>query len=405
MSDTSPSTTAPASSHAGPPAAALPAAPSGKAGYLVIAGVVGAAVLAWFLFRPAPAKEALPSAAITVEGDTVTLAKDAPHWQYLTVAKAEEGPPLKPLPVPGRVEFDEARSASVGAPLAGRIEKVLVRFGDRVKQGQRLLSVRSAAYADLDRELASAREEVLVKKRVVERIADLVKLQAAPEKEKLAAEAELKEAELALKAAQAKQSSLSVSADGDNLFWVTAPRNGTIVEFDVFASQEVGPDRDKPLMRISDLGEVLVIGDMAERDASDLKPGMQAQVQTELGSGPRVGTIERISEVVDPRRHTVEIRIRVQNEDRSLRPNAFVEVTPGVDESARFVRVPSEAVVTEGDHSVVFVQSAAGKMSQTTVALGRARDGLVEVRKGLAPGTPYVSKGALLLLNQVDLAR
>ena len=382
------------------------AEPTPTPGWLVPAGLAAAvAVLAlagWLLSR-GPEKAAVGPATITVQGEAVTIAPNAPQWQYLQISAAEEGPPLQPLPVPGRVEADENRSASVGAPLEGRVEQVLVRFGDRVKKGDKLFSVRSAAWADLDRELASAREEVQVKKRVLERLGELVRLQAAPEKEQLAAEAELKEAELALKAAQAKRSSLAVSSEGDNLFWVTAPRDGTIVEHDVFASQEVGPSRDKPLMRISSLGEVLVIGDVAERDAADMQPGAVAEVHT--GTVQRQGTVERVSEVVDPRRHTVEVRIRVKNEDRVLRPNAFVEVTPGVDLSARFVRVPSEAVVTEGEKSVVFVQSGSGALVQTTVRPGRSREGLVELRSGLSPGQKYVSRGALLLLNQVDLSK
>ena len=204
-----------------------------------------------------------------------------------------------------------------------------------------------------------------------------MKLQAAPEKERLAAEAELKEAELALKAAQAKQASLAVAAEGDNLFWVTAPRAGTVVELDVFASQEVGPDRDKPLLRISDLDEVLVIGDVPERDA--LGPEARAcrrEMQTELGTVARDrhggAHLARWSTRSG---HTVEVRIRVQNEDRVLRPNAFVEVTPGVDESARYVRVPSEAVVTEGEQlGGLRAERPAGAMVRTPVTLGpRAR--------------------------------
>ena len=382
-----------------------PSSPSSPMRWVVLVGVIAAlAVAASLLFR-SPAKGAVAEAsAVKVDGELVIIAKGAPQWQYLEVLTAALGTAIKPLPVPGRVEFDENRSASVGVPLPGRVENVLVRFGDRVKRGQKLISVRSGAFADLDREMASAREGVEVKKRVLDRLTDLVKLQAAPEKEQIAAAAELKEAELQLKAALAKHNSLSVSSDGDNLFWVTAPRDGTVVEHDVFVSQEVGPDREKPLLRISDLGEVLVIGDVAERDAGDLKPGQEVDIVSELGSKVKQGVIERVSEVVDPRRHTVEIRIRVKNEDRYLRPNAFVEATFSVDPNAQYIVVPSEAVVTEGERAMIFVQNANGTLRRTPVKPGRGRDGQVEIRSGLEAGTKFIGKGALLLLNQVDLA-
>ncbi len=378
---------------------------SGPLRWGVGAAVIAALAIAAYFGLKGPAKAPAAEAnGVKVDGELVIIAKGAPQWQYLEVLTAAMGTAIKPLPVPGRVEFDENRSASVGVPLPGRVENVLVRFGDRVKKGQKLISVRSGAFADLDRELASAREGVEVKKRVLDRLTDLVKLQAAPEKEQIAAAAELKEAELQLKAALAKHSSLSVSSDGDNLFWVTAPRDGTVVEHDVFVSQEVGPDREKPLLRISDLGEVLVIGDVAERDAGDLKPGQEVDIVSELGSTVKQGVIERVSEVVDPRRHTVEIRIRVKNEDRFLRPNAFVEATFSVDPNAKYIVVPSEAVVTEGERAMIFVQNENGTLRRTPVKPGRARDGSVEIRTGLEPGTKFIGKGALLLLNQVDLA-
>ena len=67
-----------------------------------------------------------------------------------------------------------------------------------------------------------------MKKRIVERLHDLLALKAIAEKESLAAEAE-EEAQLTLRAAEAKRRSFSVARGGDNLFWVSAPRTGTIV--------------------------------------------------------------------------------------------------------------------------------------------------------------------------------
>lgn len=348
--------------------------------------------------------ESRPSPGPVVEGQSVHLPPDGPQWQYIELAVATEAPMLAPLPAPGRVELDERRTASLGTPLAGRVDQVRVRLGDRVKAGERLFSVRSADFADLEREVRSAETEVASKQRVADRLRELVELQAAPEKELQAAEAELHQARLALRAAQAKQSSLSVSADSDNRFWVTAPRAGTVVELDVVAHQEVTPERDRPLVRLSDLDEVLVIADVQEGDAEDLREGQPALVRTQSGAVERRGTVERISEVVDPRRRTVEVRLRVANEDRALRPNAFVEVIPEGGAETKRVRVPATAVVTNGARSVVFVAREAGRLERVPVLTGRRRDGEVEVRQGLEPGSRYVARGGLLLENTIELA-
>jgi acyl-CoA dehydrogenase len=68
------------------------------------------------------------------------------------------------------------------------------------------------------------------------------------------------------------------------------------------------------------------------------------------------------------------------------------------------VRVPAEAVVSHGEQSVVFVTREAGRLERIPVTVGRRGGGEVELRSGLEPGTRYVAKGALLLLNQLQLA-
>ena len=347
-----------------------------------------------------PAKEP----AMTVEGGGINLTPDAPQWRYVELAVAKKGPALQPLPIPARVDLDGKRTSSLGAPLAGRVEQVLVRLGTRVAAGDKLFSVRSGAYADLTREREAAAAQVTVRQRLLDRQKELYELKASAQKEVLAAEAELTEAELALKAADAKRRSLQVVAEGDNLFWVRAPRGGTVVDIDLFAGQEVTPDRDKPLMQLSDLTEVLVIADVPEADVSELSVGESMSIEAQPGGTPRSCVVEYISEVVDPRRRTVEVRARAQNTDRALRPNAYVEVVVIPEAAPVVIRVPDTAVVTEGTHSVVFVAKSPGRLEAVTVLAGRRRDGETEIRQGLAEGDRYVAKGGLLLLNQVALA-
>jgi cobalt-zinc-cadmium efflux system membrane fusion protein len=346
-----------------------------------------------------------PAEALKADGSGVSLPEGAPQWKYVELAVAAEQAPLTPLPVPARVDLDEKRTSNVGVPLAGRVEAVAVRLGTRVKAGDLLFSVRSGAFADLDREAEGARAQVLVKRRVLERLKELYELKSTAQKDVLTAEAELHEAELALKAAESKQRSLQVEARGDNLFWVKAARAGTVVDLDVFSGQQVTPDRDKPLLRLSDLDEVLVIADLPQADVIDLHIGQAVTIQLQSGAlTPREGVIEYISEVVDPRRRTVEVRARALNADRLLRPNSFVEVVVANDGHHTVVRVPDQAVVTQGSRSVVFVATNPTRLQPVTVVTGRRSGGETEIHSGLDAGMRYVSHGALLLLNQVQLS-
>ncbi|MFT3711336.1 MAG: efflux RND transporter periplasmic adaptor subunit [Archangium sp.] len=349
-----------------------------------------------------------PAATLTsgVHADAtgVQIDANAPQWRYVQLSVAKAGKAIDPLPAPGRVAFDEARSASLGSPLGGRVETVRVRLGDAVKAGDRLFSVRSGDFADLGRDEEIAREQVALKKRVLDRQRDLFKLQAAPEKDVVAAEAELKEAELALSAAGARRASLSIDASGANIFWVKAPRAGTVVELDVSAGQEVGPDRDRPLMRLSDLDEVLVLADVPENDVRAFRKGVEVTVSAQNDAERRTGLVQYVSEVVDVHRRTVEVRVRVKNEDRLFRPNAFVNVVGVAEAAGDVVRVPDTAVVSLGNKSFAFVQKGPGRLEKVVVGTGRRREGDVEVLHGLDAGDTFVARGALLLLNQVELS-
>jgi cobalt-zinc-cadmium efflux system membrane fusion protein len=363
-------------------------------------GVAAAVALVLLLQGTAPARET-PEVKPVVQGETVQVPGEAPQWKYIEIAVAGEDPALAPLPSPARVDLDERRTASVGAPLAGRVDQVQVRPGDRVKAGDRLFSVRSGAYADVEKDVLSARTELEGKKRIAERLRELVQLQTAPEKDLIAAEEELRQAELTERAAEARQASLQVAGQGGGVYWVTAPRAGTVVDLAVTASQEVTPERESPLLRISDLDEVLVLADVQEQDAADLHEGQAVIVSA--GALQRPGTVERVAEVVDPVRRTVAVRVRVKNQDRALRPNAFVEVTASPPDGVRRVRVPEGAVVTDGARAVVFVARDQGKLERVAVQPGRRRDGAVELLAGLAPGARYVARGALLLENVIEL--
>jgi cobalt-zinc-cadmium efflux system membrane fusion protein len=373
--------------------------------WLWIAGSIVAICLVlgfWLLLRPA-APVAKPARGVTVADNAVTLAADTPMRRFIDIAEAHAQPGLPPLPCPGRITFDERRTSAIGTPLAGRIEEIKVRLGDVVVRDQHLLSVRSGALADVEHEIEEARSQVAVKRRIAERTRALVELHTAAMKDQLEAEADLHEAELAFDTALAHRESLRVSPTSLNEFWITAPQDGSVVELNVAPSAQVTTDREQPLLRIADLGEVLVVADVQERDAADLKAGDVVEVRAQGGTLVRSGTVEHVSSIVDPTRRTIEARIRVENGDGALRPNAYVEVAVPAASTPR-IRVPTEAVLTDAHESVVLRQGSDGRLVRVPVTLGRERDGEIEILKGLEPGDRYVSKGAILVLNEISLA-
>jgi cobalt-zinc-cadmium efflux system membrane fusion protein len=358
-----------------------------------------AALLADGCAQPTPPK---PTAAYQVGGNVVSVLRDTPI--RFEIAVAASGPALPLSPVTARVTTVDALTSPSFAPLSGRVVESKVRLGDHVQKGQPLVQIRAADLAALEHDVQAAKLAVQTDAARVERMRALVDSRAGSENDLLVAQSELSQAHLAQKAAEARMSSLQVKRSDDTAYWILAARGGTVVQLDATPGLQVGPEHGTPIVTISDLAEVLVVGDVPQRDAIDLSVGTAAQIYPAgPSSDPIVGAIEAISEVVDAERQTVPVRVRVDNAARKLRPNSFVDLSLASTHARTTVLVPTVAVVRDGPDAVVFVQRAAGQFERRAVVLGRQDHEQVEISAGLRPGEHVVTTSALLLLNAIDI--
>lgn len=322
------------------------------------------------------------------------------------LAEARLGPRLPLPPLTARVVALEPRTAPSFAPLDGRIERATVRPGDHVAAGDRLALIRSGDLAGLLRELRASAASAQTKRALTERVKLLVEARGASANDLLVSQDELRNAELVSRAADARLKSLAIASEGDNLYWLLAPRAGVVLQIEAAPGQQVGPGKDKPVVTIADLDEVLVLADVPQQDASNLGVGDPVDLRApgdnaDLGDGQ----IETVSQIVDPERQTVPIRIRAKNPEGRLRPNSFITArfVPPADAGSQVLRVPSDAVVSDGLQAVVFVQPEPGRFRRTAVTIGRQQDGVTEIRSGLRAGARVVAHGALLLLNALTV--
>jgi cobalt-zinc-cadmium efflux system membrane fusion protein len=343
-------------------------------------------------------------AAFTVDRDSVQLKPKVVPMQFET-ARVELGAPVARNPVTARVATVESRTAPSFAPLDGRVVRVEVHVGDHVKEGDKLILVRSGDLASMQRELRAAQLAIRTKQALATRLKILVDARAASQNDLMVAESELGEANLTSSAAGAKIRSLGVKQEGDTSYWVLATRSGTVVQLDAAPGKQVGPDKDHPVATVADLDEVLVVGDVALKDATSLRVGMDVVI-TEPGiSGQAAmkGVVSVVADVLDAERQTVPIRIKVQNPSHHLRPNEFVEAAFSPSEDERRLLVPTESVVSDGAISVVFVETTPGTLRRRPVKVGRQNRDRTELVSGVAEGERMVARGALLLLNAIDV--
>jgi cobalt-zinc-cadmium efflux system membrane fusion protein len=342
--------------------------------------------------------------AYRVERGLVSVQRKGPITFETAAAKQGESLPLPKMTA--RISTVEALTSPSFAPLSGRVVEARVRLGDHVDKGQQLVLVRTGDLAMLQRDRRSAELAVRTRQAVVERMRALVASRAGSEHDLLIAESELAESKLADKAAKARLDSLSIVQDkkDETAYWVLANKSGTVVQLDAAPGSVVGPERGLPVVTIADLAEVLAVADVPQQDAVELTRGAKAHVFPSGLAGDAVeGTIEVVSEVVDPERQTVPVRVRVDNGAHKLRPNAYVDVTFEAQGARNAVLVPAVSVVRDGANAVVFVEVKEGSFARRPVVVGRRSHDEVEIVHGLSLGEHVVTTGALLLVNALDV--
>ena len=380
----------------------LPSATAGRSLRLpiVICAIVGAAsiVLARSYQRPAPPTEP-PAPGMRVGSNSVTLAASAPAWNVIKLGAPSAAEPHWSDAVPARIMFDETRTSRLGSPLGGRITAVMVERGQTVAAGAPVFTVSSPGLAELRSELAKTGLQRATARTNLERVQALVESGSLPAKELVTSKQEVAEAELAVKLAEQKLAALRVSGGADASFTVTAPRTGVVVEKTVSVGQLVDPSNAQ-LIAIADLSDVWVVADLFESDVGQVAPGTKAKVS--VAGGDHDATVDQVSAVVDPDRHTVPVRLRLANPEGALRPNAYATIR-FFDPTPVAVSLPSSAVMSDGAQSYVYCKEPTGALKRKNITVGSASGGNVPVLAGLTANDQVVLTGAILLDNQIQL--
>ncbi len=335
----------------------------------------------------------------TVEHDRITLQQKPPLAFH--TAEAQAGASLPRPPIMARVTAVEALTSPSFAPLEGRVVESRVHLGERVKKGQKLVLIRTGELSSLERERRTAELIVNSKSAHVARLSALVEARAGSMSDLLLAQSEAEEAKVALKAAEARLASYQIQRADDTSYWVVATRDGTVIDLNAAPGLEVGPSRGLPVLVVASLDEVMVVGDVPQRLASELSPGMDALIHVSRTQNVP-GRLESVAEVVDPERQTVPVRVRADNRERKLRPNAYVQLSFSSSSPGNALLLPAACVVRDGAQAVVFVEDKAGSFVRREVALGQEGRDMVEILSGVTLGERVVSSGALLLLNALD---
>lgn len=308
-------------------------------------------------------------------------------------------------PLNGRVAYDENYTSRVAAPIFGRVIKIEVQPGDKVKAGQPLAWLDAPEYATAVADVQKNDNDVRLKTRAYQRAKEMVDAEVLARKDYEAAETDLKQAQAELHRAQLKLRNLnsgSQTARDDGRFAVRAPISGVIADRQVNPGGEVRPDAQNPLFVITDPTRVWVMIDLPERYLGKVAVGQIVSVEVDAYKGIDLnGRIASIGQVLDAATRRVQVRSVVENQRQLLKPEMFARVTPLSEERQKRARIPNSALVSEGLYSFVFVEKEPGVFEKRKVELGLQGRDESYVKSGLSEGEKIVASGALLLQSEL----
>lgn len=169
--------------------------------------------------------------------------------------------------------------------------------------------------------------------------------------------------------------------------------SGTVVAKHITRGESV--DRAKEAFVVADLGTVWADFAVFEKDLGRVGVGSKARVSSAIGGMSGEGVISYITPVVDGATRTATARVVLQNESGLWRPGMFVTARAVSGARAELTVFRSAVQKVEGD-DVVFV-SVDGEFRSQPVVLGRRGREVVEVLRGIQPGSSYAAGNTFIL--------
>ena len=387
---------------------------------LIFGAVALAGLTLWLVFRgqaPDPPGEE----ASVGDPNVAELSAEAQKNAKLVVAEVTTRTLERTLVATGVVAADQNREAHLRPLSRGIANRVLVQLGDRVERGAALLAYDniemgelSGEYVSLYNELQRVRAQAEVSRRLMERGAELLKVEAISQKEYDLREAEHLQAQAAVKSKQAdlerveeKLHRLGVT-DEDLKELVAAgarahrraspdlmraPFAGVITKYDAAPGELLEPERE--VFTLVDTSVVWVLADIYERDLGKVQEGQTARVRVPAYPDQVfAGKITYIGDVLAPDSRTAKLRCVVMNPDRRLKLEMFASVEIPLPMKEQAIVVPAAAVQVVENLQVVFVQKSERQFEKRVVEVGERSGEWVEVRSGLRAGEPLVTEGA-----------
>jgi membrane fusion protein, heavy metal efflux system len=309
----------------------------------------------------------------------------------------------------GRLSFVEQRVQRVFSPVTGRIVKITAEVGQRVKKNDPLAILESPDLGVTAADVGKAAADFAAAAHNYQRQKELAVAHAVAQKDYEQAEGDFRRARAELERAREKAKLLRGSGPPatPGSYVLRALIDGEVVARNLNPGLEVQGQYSGgtavELFTIGELDPLWVFADVFEMDLARVKSGAGVTITAVSYPGEEFrGSVDWISNVIDPTTRVATARATFPNPDRRLKPGMFVTVRVQA-EGQRRLAVPRKAVLRLGETQVVYVRlgrSPDGRWrfaQRPVVANDRGSGPFVSIEHGLARGEEVVVSGAIFL--------
>jgi RND family efflux transporter MFP subunit len=323
--------------------------------------------------------------------------------------------------VPGQVVPNEDLTARLAAPAQARVLTVLVSPGERVAEGDRLVTLQSQeasmAQADVAKavaEVSARRSAATYAKAARDRAERLLALKAIPRQdyERAIADDELAQsgatqAEAELQRARTTATQLGVDLR-DGSMTLRSPIAGVVTTRDVVPGAVVSAGA--PLITITDVTSLWLTVALPDAFAAAVRVGSPLRFAVAAyPSDTFRARVQSVSATFDPATRSLPVRGLVVNTAGRLRPEMFARVWVESATRQTLITVPDSAIQRLQGKTVVFVAHPDGKggarFEKREIEIGGASGGRTAVLRGITRNDLVVVQGAYVVKSELTKSK
>lgn len=299
----------------------------------------------------------------------------------------------------GKVTYNEDQIIVYKPISDGVVHQTLFSTGDYVKKGQKLLTVRSDSFNELQTELKSAQNELSLATRNLRKAEDMFEDKLLSEQELLEARIEYNRANdnLAKQQAAIKMYGKDV---GKGLYQVNAQTDGYIFSKKASPSSTITPDEE--VYTLGKLDNLWITANVYTKDIDLLTSGEEVTITSPVYPNKVFkGKIDRILPFIDSEERVMKARIEFVNEGNLLKPDFIVNIKVKDVRLNDIPAVPTKCLIFDNNRFYV-VAKINGDLAVKAIEVYKQDDKLCLIKEGIEIGDSILCENQLLYYTQLN---